>query len=98
MLTEILHNVKLFKGQISALKDKAPMYPKVYFEDKGNVQWATTMVEFEREGIKYKRHHVESISPTPQVGTNDLYNRLIKAAEMCIEYAIPCEYDELIKN
>ena len=96
MLTEILHHADLFRTQISDLKSKAPMYPKVYFEDKGGCQWVTTMVEFNYNGVRYKRHHVESIVPNKNVGTNDLYNKLIDAAEMCIKMAIPCQFDEII--
>lgn len=96
MVTEILHHADLFKSQIVSLKEKAPMYPKVYFEDKGGCQWVTTMVEFEYNGVLYKRHHVESIVPTKTCTTNDLYTRLINAAEICIKNAIPCKLDEII--
>ena len=96
MLTEILHHADLFRQQVTSLKDKAPMYPKVYFEDKGGCQWVTTMVEFKYNGVRYKRHHVESIVPTKTCTTNDLYNKIIDAAETCIKFAIPCVYDEII--
>ena len=95
MLKEILHDVKTFRSQIESLRSKAPMYPKIYFEDKGGCQWATTMVEFVYNGIRYKRHHVESIVPNKNVGTNELYGKLIKAAENCILFAVPYEFDEI---
>ncbi len=96
MLNEILHNVKEFKNQIAYLKSKAPMYPKVYFEDKCGCKWVTAMVEFQYNGVRYKRHHVESIIPNEKVGTRELDNKLINAAEMCIKMAIPCNSDEII--
>lgn len=96
MLTQILHDADRFKFQVLALKAKAPMYPNIYFEENGGCQWATTMVEFKYNGVRYKRHHVESIVPTKTVTTNHLYNRLIDNAEMCIKMAVPCYLDEII--
>ncbi len=95
MVTEILHNADLFTQQAKCLKENAPMFPKIYFEEKGGVIWATTMVKFYYNNVEYKRHHVESIVLNKNCGVNDLYNRLNNAAKMCIEFAIPCQFDEL---
>ena len=96
MLKEILHDTDTFKQQINNLKSKAPKYPNIYFEDKGGCLWVTTMVEFEYDKIRYKRHHVETITPTITCTINHLYNRLIDAAEKCIKFGMPCQFDEII--
>lgn len=96
MITKILHDVDQFKSQINELKSKAPMYPKIHFEEKGNCLWATTMVKFTYNGVDYKRHHIESIVPNENVGINQLQGRLVDAAEMSIKLAVPCEFDDII--
>ena len=96
MITKILHDVDQFKSQISELKSKAPMYPKIHFEEKGNCLWATTMVKFSYNGVDYKRHHVESIIPNENIGINELQSRLVEEAEMCIKMAVPCQFDDVI--
>lgn len=96
MVNQILYDASTFRHEIAYFKSKAPMYPEIYFEERGGSQWATTMVRFEYNGVAYKRHHVESIIPTKTMTTKDLYDRLNDAAEMCIKMAIPCSYDEII--
>ena len=98
MLTEILHNVKAFRGRIADLNKVAPDYPKIYFEDSDGCLWASTMVTFENKGTKYRRHHVESVIPTDTIGINELQAKLVDAAETTIKYGIPYEFDEVIKN
>lgn len=96
MKTKILHDAAQFKSQISKLKSKAPMYPKIHFEESDGYLWATTMVEFTYNGVDYKRHHVESIVPDGNVGINELQSRLVEAAEMCVKKAVPCQFDDVI--
>lgn len=96
MLTDILHHADLFKTQVKNLKEKAPMFPKVHFEENGGCIWATTMVKFSYNKVEYLRHHVESIVPSKTATVNDLYNRLYKADEVCIQFAVPCQFDEIV--
>lgn len=96
MKTKILHDIDQLTSQIRELKLKAPMYPKIHFEEQGNCLWATTMVKFTYHGVDYKRHHVESIIPNENVGINQLQSRVVDAAEVCIKYAVPCEFDDVV--
>lgn len=105
MKTKILHDAAQFKSQISKLKSKAPIYPKIHFEESDGYLWATTMVKFTYNGVDYKRHHVESIVsdgnvsiivPDGNVSINELQSRLVEAAEMCIKKAVPCQFDDVI--
>lgn len=96
MKTKILHDAAQFKSQISKLKSKAPIYPKIHFEESDGYLWATTMVKFTYNGVDYKRHHVESIVSDGNVSINELQSRLVEAAEMCIKKAVPCQFDDVI--
>lgn len=96
MNDKIVHHASLFEAQVVALKTNAPLYPKVYFEFKDGHHWITSIVEFEYNNVIYKRHHVESIIPTPTVGINNLYNKLVDAAELTIKSGIPCVFDEIV--
>ena len=97
MIAKILHDVECFNAQIDNLRDKSPFYPEVFLEEKGNVVWATTMVKFVYNGVEYKRHHVESIVITPTSPIEKLINMIKNNAELCIEYAIPYQKDEIIR-
>lgn len=105
MVTEILHDAIRFKRQIADLKLKSPKYPKIHVEYTDFVVWYSTLVEWEREGIKYSRHHVESCHKPPNCSEETWENIKIKTlgrlndmAATCIEKAIPCEYDDRVEK
>lgn len=86
-----------FRDQVFALKNKAPLYPKVYFEDKGGIRYVTTKVDFVREGIIYRRHIVHSMILGYIGDINDLYETLVEVAEETIRHGKPHLKDEIIK-
>ena len=96
MLTEILHHADLFKEQIFLLKEKAPDFPKLFFEESGGCIWATTMVAFSYNGVDYKRHHVELIVPTKTCTIQNLNDRIFNAATQCIEMGVPSQFDSIV--
>jgi hypothetical protein len=106
MINEILDRNARFKKKVADLKEKAPDYPEILIEEEWTTIWgkpmkkfyATTMVSFVYNEIKFKRHHVEEIIETPNIvnGKVLVLEKIKSTAEMCIKHAIPCEYDDVV--
>lgn len=96
MLKEILNKVEVFNSHIAYLKIVSPVFPDIYYEEKGGCIWATTIVEYDYNGVRYRRHHVESIIPTKSVNKEWLTRKIINSAEMCLKMAVPCRYDDVV--
>lgn len=98
-MAPIIYSAHTFQEQIKKLKEKAPLYPRVYIEETETIDWCTTMVIFEYNERKYKRHHVEYVHKKPgftKVNINQLYNKTMDNAELTVKFAQPCHLDEEI--
>ena len=102
MNQQVLEENQAFIKRIAELKTKTPLYPRVYFElDETNPwkkQWCSTIIEFEREGKKYRRHVLEVAFINNLVSINSIYNKLMNLAEQNIQFAIPTDFDQLITD
>ncbi len=98
-LTEILDKANNFKNKIAHLKRVAPFYPDIHFEGSiSGEEYATTMVKFIYNRVEYKRHHVQSYFPMEGVTDEMMLKRLRSDCELTIKYAIPCQFDEVIRT
>lgn len=95
MLAEILHNADQFRDQVAELKKKAPIFPELYTEEMGNVFWVTTLVPFNRSGVRFYRHHVESGVLNKHTTKDQIIFRINYYAKLCQEEAVPCKYDDV---
>lgn len=104
MTQEVFQEMAVFQKAVAELKAKAPIYPKILIEERQEFEWekwrtnyyATTMVEFVYNGIQFKRHHVEKITETENIGKQDALDRINHRAEECLKYAIPSPYDDVV--
>lgn len=99
-LDKIVQNINEFHKVIHYLKEVSPIYPNIYYLEKENTLWATTLIHFERGGITYSRHHVESIRLDWCIDINGdrimMVERLINNAELCIKYGIPMQFSNIV--
>lgn len=97
-LNKILQQANSFRNEVAYLKTIAPIYPNIYYLEDGRTLWATSMVEFEYEGIKYRRHHVNSIRLDlgDGVKVEDLARMLNNNAEMCIKFGKPMQLSNIV--
>ena len=101
MINQILHENLEFQKRIAELKSIAPIYPKIAFLTQTLGQmWATCKVEYVYNGIKFSRHHVESLFIQPSENdmvTKDRLRALMNAScQQTIDFAIPCQFDDVI--
>jgi len=95
---QILDEFNAFEFRNSRFKKIAPMYPEIYSEKvDGNVINLTCWVEFVYNGIRFKRHHVESGIISEFYTEEQLRDRLEHEVALTKEKAAPCWLDEIIR-
>lgn len=94
---DLLSEINARHTWIDYLKLKSPDYPEIYTEFSKGTIWATSLVTCERDGVVFRRHHVESAFSTGD-GWNKrlLLGRLREWAEMAKHLAHPTPFDEII--
>ena len=92
----ILQQGQQFRNSIARLKTLAPTYPQIYTEKSGGDLWATSMVPFTCNDIRFLRHHVNTLRPLPGVEFSDVIKILQEHAELTQKHAIPCHLDDVV--
>ena len=99
MLIQLLEDFK-FKHTIAHLKSIAPVYPEIEFFIWEGAIWGTTKVEFEYNGIRFSRHHVDSHHMSFHILESDIKERvrarISSAQEQTVQLAVPCQFDDVI--
>jgi hypothetical protein len=96
MINKIIGEVDSFNDMVWRFENISPTFPNVYKELRGGEFYVSSMVEFVYNGVKYKRHHIESGILNDFTTEEMVIQRLNHAALLCQQKAVPMWKDEVV--